>query len=251
MEARGRLFNLRILASERQNQRLVPGRAQEPDQILAGEAGSPRVDQRMKIESRVAHHRLIERDGDPHGPVVDCAKWRHRAWPDAPDFLEQLRRAKGHAPLSADLLMDLLEIDGRLFVQDEEEEAALLVLDEQVLGVASRNVAAQRLRFLYRMERRMLDGRGFYRQPGQGGEQIFWRYGHRSSDGRREGLVAARNAPGNPRASAGRVVIRAPAGTAHLLARCRLTKAMEYDDENNIVSGPFLIDSKCFHVCSS
>src|SRR5208337_2890117 len=113
---------------------------------------------------------------------------------------EQLRRAKGHAPLSANLLMHALEIDGRVFVQDEEEEAALFVLDEQVLGVASGNFAAQRLRFLHRMERRMLDGRGFYRQRGEGGEQIFWRCGHGSSDWERRGSGSRSGRAGQPSA---------------------------------------------------
>ena len=86
--------------------------------------------------------------------------------------------AEGDAPLRADFLVHALEVDDRLLAEDEQEQLALLVLDEQVLGVSAGNVAAQRPRILDRMERRMLDGFGLDSEGGEIGDEVFRRGRH-------------------------------------------------------------------------
>ena len=173
MEALSFLFNRRLILAQRRYERLMSRRTQEFDQIGALKTGGARVDQRMKVEPFMAHHRFIQHDGNLSRFVIDCAEWRDGAGPNAPDLFQQFRRPERNAPLRPDFLMHPLEVDRCLFAQDEQEKAAFLVLDEQVFGVAARNVAAQNPRILNREQRRMIDGLGLDAERGQIGEQIF------------------------------------------------------------------------------
>ena len=60
----------------------------------------------------------------------------------------------------APIRVQVLQVDGRFLGRDHQEERVLLVLEEQVLGVGARNLAAERLRLLDGEERRMLDRGG-------------------------------------------------------------------------------------------
>jgi hypothetical protein len=189
MEAQAWLFNRRPISPQRHNHGLMSGRAQEFDKVGAGETGGARIDEGMKVEPLMAHHRLIQDDANLARFVVDRAERRDRARPHAPDLFKQLRRAEGNAPLGADFLVHALQIDGRLFAEDEQEQAVLLVLDEQVLRMPSRDVAAQRPRVLHGMEGRMLDGGDFYRQGREVVQQVFGRGRHGAQGGVGGGLV--------------------------------------------------------------
>ena len=48
--------------------RLVPGGAQEAQQILAGEPGRHRIHERMEIDPLVLHEIGVEDHGDPAAP---------------------------------------------------------------------------------------------------------------------------------------------------------------------------------------
>lgn len=116
MEALGFLFNRRfilaqsILAQSR-DERLMSGGSQKFDQVGAPKPGGAGVDQRMKVEPFVAHHRFIQHDGNLTRFVVDGAKRRDGARLDAPDLLQEFGRAEGDPPLRADCLVNPLEVD--------------------------------------------------------------------------------------------------------------------------------------------
>jgi hypothetical protein len=69
--------------------------------------------------------------------------------------------------------MHPLEVDHGVLAEYEREKAAFLVLNEQVLGVASESFATQSLRILNREQRRMVDRIGLDAERSQIGEQVF------------------------------------------------------------------------------
>ena len=79
--------------------------------------------------------------------------------------------------------MHPFEIDLRVFAEHEQEQAAFLVLDEEVLGMAAGDVAAQRRGFLDCEERRMFDSVGRDGEAGEESEEVFRRGGHLGSGG--------------------------------------------------------------------
>src|SRR5208282_3799634 len=81
--------------------------------------------------------------------------------------------------------------------QDQQEQLVFPILDEQVLCMPARDVAAQRLRIPHGMEGRMLDGGGVYRQTSKVVEQVF-RRGRHGSYGIGGGLVSPPSAIGKP-----------------------------------------------------
>src|SRR5271170_3692150 len=111
----------RFLA-ERHDQRLVAGGAQEFDEVGARKPGGAGIDQGMKVEPLMAHHRFVEDDANLSGFIVDRAERRDRARADAPHFFQELGGAEGDAPLRADLLMHALEIDCGRLAQDQQEQ---------------------------------------------------------------------------------------------------------------------------------
>ena len=74
--------------------------------------------------------------------------------------------------------MQRFELDRRVLQRDHEKQRALLVLEEQVLGVPAGNRAAQRLRLLDREQRRMRHGRVRDAEAVEEGEQVVGRGGH-------------------------------------------------------------------------
>jgi hypothetical protein len=82
--------------------------------------------------------------------------------------------------LRADLFVHALEVDFRILADDKDENAALLVLDEQVLGVPAGDVAAQGRRFLDGEKRRVLNGLEGNGEAFEIGEEVFRRGGDRS-----------------------------------------------------------------------
>ena len=87
--------------------------------------------------------------------VVDGAERRHRAGLDAEHLAQQLGRAEREAAGGAEQPVQRLEVDRGVLQRGDQKKRALLVLEEQVLGVAAGDLAAQRLRLLDREQRRM------------------------------------------------------------------------------------------------
>src|SRR6185437_6948309 len=158
---------------QRRHDRLMAGRPQELDEIGVSEPGRARVDEGMKVQPLMAHHRFIEHDGNLACPVVDRAEWGDVARPNAPDLFQELGGAERNAPLRPDFLMHPLEVDDGLLAEHQQEKATLPVLDEQVFRVAARNIAAQGPRVLDREQGRMVDGLGFDAERGEIGDEIF------------------------------------------------------------------------------
>lgn len=77
--------------------------------------------------------------------------------------------------------MDGLQVDHGFLFHGQQEEAVLPVLQEEVLGVASGDLAAQRLRIGDGEERRMRDGFCLDPEPVEIGEQLVWGGGHDGS----------------------------------------------------------------------
>src|SRR6202044_4184251 len=75
-----------LILPQRHDERLMSGRAQEFDEVCALKPGGAGVDQRMKVEPFMAHHRFIQHDANLSGLVVDCAERRHRPGPHTPDL---------------------------------------------------------------------------------------------------------------------------------------------------------------------
>src|SRR5262249_51639222 len=71
---------------------------------------------------------------------------------------QEVGRAEREAAGSAEPPVQGFELDRRVLERGDEEERALLVAQEEVLGVATRNLAAQRLRLPDREEGRMRHG---------------------------------------------------------------------------------------------
>jgi hypothetical protein len=73
-----------------------------------------------------------------------------------------------------------LEVDHGFLAQHQQEQAALLVFDEEVLGMAAGDFAAQVPRVVDCEQRRMVDGLGVDAERRQIGKQIFRWDGRRS-----------------------------------------------------------------------
>ena len=100
---------------------------------------------------------FVDRDRHLAFLVIHGAEKRHGAGFDAELVHQLLGAAEGEAPRRAEPLVQALQIDIRVLATGDEEETALLVLEEQILRVAARQFAAQLARLGHGEERRMLD----------------------------------------------------------------------------------------------
>jgi hypothetical protein len=114
----------------------------------------------MEIDAREGHQRCVEHHRDPPGRVVEEREGRHRAGLDAEHLAQLLRGAEREPPRGSDRAVHPLEVDRRLVLGRDEEKAALLVLDEQVLGMRPRDAGFHGPRFGDREDRFVLDGLG-------------------------------------------------------------------------------------------
>ena len=87
--------------------------------------------------------------------VVDRAEGRHRAGLDAERLEHQLGGAEGKPAAGAQAAVQRFELDRGILERGHQEQRVLLVLEEQVLGVAAGDLAAQRPRLLDREQRRV------------------------------------------------------------------------------------------------
>ena len=125
----------------------------------------------------MAHHIGIENDRHPMSLVVDEGKRRDRAGRHAQNLHQQLGLAEAEA-VAAERLVQALEVDMCTAERDDKEQAALLVLEKQVLGVPARQLALQLGAFRHRENGRVLDRLGVDAELGQAGEQVLSGSGH-------------------------------------------------------------------------
>src|SRR5262249_22983986 len=112
-------------------------------------------------------------------------------------------------------MMQPLELDPGVFQRGYQEQGALFVLEKQVLGVAARNLPAQRTRLLNREQRRVFHGSvndaesvkkckqvggrrghcGVYGEPGRYWEGEEFPHRHSASQVAKRGGFCDMNAP--------------------------------------------------------
>jgi hypothetical protein len=146
---------------EGQDSGSMPTRLHEPDEVLGGEPRRGAVDERMTIDLREVHQRLVYHYGiEPAGCLVEECESRDRAGLDTEHVFEELRLAEAEAA-KAKLLRQRLEVDPGILLGDHQNQVAVLVFQEQILGVSAGDRAAQALGLLHGKHRHVLDrGRG-------------------------------------------------------------------------------------------
>ena len=138
-----------------QDKRFAAGGPHEAQQIRRGDRACRLVGQRMGVDGVVPQQRLVEDEPNAAGSVVEQAEGGDRPRRHAKMLQERLRLAEGDPARGADQLMNLLEINFGVFIGGDQEEIVLLVLEEEVLGVAPGDLAAQGLRVGNGEERRV------------------------------------------------------------------------------------------------
>src|SRR5262245_46904341 len=156
----------------------VPSRLQEAHEIAARDRGGHGVDQRVIVERLVPHHGGIEHYAHAPLGVIHCRKRGDRAGLDAQRRAHELGRAEREAAGGLQQPMQRFELDHRVLERGDEVERALLVPEEQILGMAAGNSAAQRLRLLDSEQRRMRHRAVRDLQAVEEGEEIGGRGGH-------------------------------------------------------------------------
>jgi hypothetical protein len=110
----------------------------------------------VEIQGFVTEEALVEDHAHAPGAVIDDAERRDRAGDDAEELAHELRPAE-REPRTVDPLVQALHVNICVFLGDDQKNLVFLVLQEEILGVASSDLAAQRLALLDREEGRVLD----------------------------------------------------------------------------------------------
>ncbi len=121
--------------------------------------------------------------------VVDGAERGHRARLDPPHLAQQVGGAERKAPAGAELPVQALEVDIGVFQRHHQVKLVFLVAQEQVLGMAARNLPAQSARLLDREQRRMLHRRMRDAEAVEIGKELVGRLRH-GANNRGSGKVA-------------------------------------------------------------
>jgi hypothetical protein len=158
--------------------RRVAGFDQELHQVVARDRGRHGVDQRVGVDRAVRHQGGVEHHHDPAVAVVDRAERCHRAGLDAERLAHEFGRAERKPAAGAEPPVQRLQLDRGVLQRGDEIKRALLVLEEQVLGVAAGDRAAQRLRLLDGEQRRMAHRGVGDAEAVEGGEQLVGGRGH-------------------------------------------------------------------------
>jgi hypothetical protein len=110
----------------------------------AADRGGRGVGQRMVVQPVAGRQRALEERLHPVGTIVDQGEWRHAAWGDAQNLLEQFRPPERQAG-AAEHLGQSIDVDLAMVQADQQPEPALPVLDEKVLAAAAGYVAGMPL----------------------------------------------------------------------------------------------------------
>ena len=111
-------------------------------QIVTRNLGGHGVDQRMKVERLVFHHRSIQHHGNAAGRVVDGGKRCYRAGLDAQQSRSRSEAPNENRPLAASTRCRLFS-RCRVFRRHHQVDGVFLVAQKQVLGVPAGHLAAQ------------------------------------------------------------------------------------------------------------
>jgi hypothetical protein len=98
----------------------------------AADRGGRGVGQRMVVQPVAGRQRALEERLHPVGTIVDQGEWRHAAWGDAQNLLEQFRPPERQAG-AAEHLGQSIDVDLAMVQADQQPEPALPVLDERFL----------------------------------------------------------------------------------------------------------------------
>lgn len=112
-----------------------------------------RIHKRMEIELLSGHERLV--DNDRYAPllIVDQRQRRKRAGLDSEYLAHLVGLSKAEPSSRSDACVQIPQVDGAIFVSDEQKQATLLVSEQKVLRELASHLAAQRLSFLDRAVR--------------------------------------------------------------------------------------------------
>lgn len=156
---------------EIEKNRLMPGRADEAQEVLAPDGSRGVVAQRMTVHQLAGDELRVEHVRDAVVGVVDDRQRRHRSGLDAEHLAQELGPAEGE-PRRAQRLGETVEVNPLLVAAGDEPETALPVLEEQVLAVRAGEVAGVLLRFLDREDGRVVEGLGLDAQRRKVGQDL-------------------------------------------------------------------------------
>ena len=149
----------------------MPAGPYEGDEVGGGDRGCRVVLERVKIEAFLSQHRRIEDDFETPRRGIDEREGSDGASLDAQHLGQQIGLAEAQPP-RADHARYGLEVDAGILEADNEVESALLVLEEQVLGMGAGDLAAQALCFSDGEDRRVLARLGSDSEAGKAGHEI-------------------------------------------------------------------------------
>ena len=125
-----------------QDQRLVPGARRNVTRSVPRIAGRHGVDQRMEVHPLVRHQACVEHHRHPAVAIVHDREGVTEPGSTPSSSRSSSAEPKESAAGGADRLVQRASGRCGVVLGDDEEEAALLVLHEQVLGVPAGDLAA-------------------------------------------------------------------------------------------------------------
>src|SRR5262245_20688689 len=138
----------RFLFRDRRDPGRMAGGFEEPHEVRARDRGGHGVDQRVTVDRLMAHQRGIEHHAHAPLAIVHRRERRNRAGLDGERSAHEVGGAEGEAAGGRQAPVQRLELDHCVLERRDQEQRPLLVLEEQVLGMAAGNGAAQLLRLL-------------------------------------------------------------------------------------------------------
>ena len=178
------------LGGEINNHRLMTTGLCKAQQVFARKGCGGGVDQRVAVDFFVFHQPVVNSESERAFTVIDDAKGRHRAGGYTQHFFHLFGAAKGEATGATQQFVQGFQIDLRVFLSGQKKIIALLVLQEQVLGVTTFYLATQLLAVIDGKQRRMFDCLGFKSSGIQIGQQSIAAHGRSwQLSGRIDGIL--------------------------------------------------------------
>src|SRR5215813_7115371 len=168
----------RLVFRDCQDPGRMAGGFEEPYEVRARDRRGHGVDQGMTVDGCVAHQGGIEHNAHAPLAVVHRRERRDRAGLDAERCAQEVGGAEREAAGGGEAPVQRFQLDHRILERRDQEQRPLLVLEEQVLGVAARNGSAQLLRLLDGEQRGMRHRRVGDAEPVEEGEEVGRSGGH-------------------------------------------------------------------------